>query len=316
MLRQVSNASWIDDVLYKNPILLWLGRRGWFDQGTLTVPLARKQLAERLKRQRQDETKGGADQGPVDLLTKFFQAKQDFPETVDDRAVLGLTMSMVNAGSGTIATTLIALFYYLLKTPEKMTKLRTELDSHFPPPPPPPTTDSVSIQSFEEYVVPFGPAQKLPYLDACIKETLRIHPALFGQLMERVVPPEGATIAGEFVPGGTIVSSNAWIVQRHKPTYGADVDTYRPERWLECDSQQLSAMNRALLVWGAGAHTCIGKNIGLLELYKVVPSILRMFTVEAVNPGATLKIYNIGEAEPYDFYVRLKPRYGRVMSEQ
>ena len=127
--------------------------------------------------------------------------------------------------------------------------------------------------------------------------------------MERVTPPEGAIIAGEHVQGGTRVSGNAWLVHRHKPTYGNDVDVFRPERWLDCDNQQISAMNSALLVFGAGPNTCIGKNIGLLELYKMVPTILRIFKIEQVDPDAEWKIFNLGDPEPSDFFVRFTSRH-------
>lgn len=49
--------------------------------------------------------------------------------------------------------------------------------------------------------ITFHEAQALPYLQACIKEGLRLHPAT-GLPLARVVPPEGATIAGTFFPGG------------------------------------------------------------------------------------------------------------------
>jgi cytochrome P450 len=279
---------------------------GWYNRVTSTVPFAQRQISAR--QVATAEKKGDIDTekmgtAPADLLTRFLNAKSDYPEVVDDRAVLGLTLSMVNAGSGTIATTLAATIYYLLKYPEKMEKLMQELDHHFPPP------ETAIGKSFEEWVVPFTEAQKLPYLDACIKETFRIHPALGAQLLERVTPPEGAHIAGEYIRGGIIVTSNAWIVHRHKPTYGEDVETYRPERWIDCDSGQLAAMNRSSLVFGAGPNTCIGKSIGLLELYKMIPTILRMFTIELVDPQSSWKIYNLGDPEPYDFYVRFKSRY-------
>lgn len=280
---------------------------GWYNKTTATVPFAQKQISARhsaldskihaMDLQSSDGTRS------ADLLTKFLNAKADFPEVVEDRAVLGLTLSMVNAGSGTIATTLSAIVYYLLKSSQVMNKLMSELDAHFPPP------QSPVNDMFEDWVVPFGEAQKLPYLDACMKETFRIHPSLGGQLMERVTPPEGAIIAGEQIPGGTRVSSNAWLTHRHKPTYGTDVETFRPERWLECDSQQLSTMNSALLVFGAGPNTCIGKNIGLLELYKMVPTILRMFKIEQVDPHAEWKIFNLGDPEPSGFSVRFTSRH-------
>lgn len=280
---------------------------GWHNKVTATVPFAQKQISARhartVDRKQDKDDRRCEEKGSTDLLTKFLQAKDSFPEVVDDRAVLGLTLSMVNAGSGTIATTLTAIIYYSLKTPETMKKLRAELDTHFPPP------QSPVSESFEEWTVAFSEAQKLPYLDACIKETFRIHPSLGGQLMERVTPPEGAVIGGEHIPGGILVSSNAWLVHRHKPTYGEDVEVFRPERWLTSDTKQLAAMNQALLVFGAGPNTCIGKNIALLELYKMIPTILRMFDIEQRDPNETWKIFNLGDPEPYDFFVRFTSRH-------
>lgn len=266
--------TWLDKLLKKNPILMWLGRQGLYNSVTATVPIAQRQIAEKSQDFKPlDETmKSG--KARVDLLSKFLQAKVDNPEIVDDRAVLGLTLSMVNAGSGTISTTLAAIYYFLLKHPSAMEKLIAEVDQHFPPP-----TNKTSPINFSDYVVPFSQSQDLPYLDAVVKEIFRLWPGLGAQLIERVTPPEGAHIMGEFIPGNIIVSCNAWIMHLHKPTYGEDVEVFRPERWLEASPEKLAAMNKALLVFGAGPNTCIGKNIALLELYKVVPSTFRMFKV-------------------------------------
>jgi cytochrome P450 len=216
----------------------------------------------------------------VDLLTKFLQAKVDNPELVDDRAVLGLTLSMVNAGSGTVATTLAATFYFLLKNPAVMKELVAEIDAHFPPP-----DKTKREHELRSYVVPFHSAQKLPFLDAVLKEIFRLWPGLGMQLIERLTPPEGAVILGEHIPGDIIVSCNAWIMHRHKPTFGEDVETFRPQRWLEdvTEPARLAAMNKALLVWGSGPNTCIGKNIAFLELFKVIPSVLRVFEVSDIS---------------------------------
>jgi cytochrome P450 len=119
--------------------------------------------------------------------------------------------------------------------------------------------------------------QKLTYLDACIKEAFRMHPPP-GFDMERVVPEGGATIAGEYVPGGTIVSCNAWVLHRNKNIFGEDVETFRPERWLESEEQS-KAMNSIMFHFGAGAHTCVGKNIAILEMYKLIPAVLMTYDV-------------------------------------
>ena len=127
------------------------------------------------------------------------------------------------------------------------------------------------------FQTPFAEARKLPYLYACIQEAFRIHSA-FGMLIERIVPPSGAKICGEWIPGGTIVGCHPWVVQRDKYTFGEDCDSYRPDRWLT-DPDTTRKMERAMLQFGAGSHVCLGQNIALLEIYKLVPSLLRTYEV-------------------------------------
>jgi cytochrome P450 len=123
----------------------------------------------------------------------------------------------------------------------------------------------------------FQEAQRLPYLQAVIKEALRIHPAT-GFPMQRLVPPEGTTIAGRFIPGGSSVGINAWVAHRNQDVYGLDADEWRPERWLEIEEQGRGAeVEKYFFAFGMGSRTCIGKNISLLEMSKLVPQFLRRF---------------------------------------
>lgn len=176
---------------------------------------------------------------------------------------------MVFAGSETTAISLSAVFYFLVKHPRVYAKLMQELDTA--------VADGI-VESRPDKTVSWPEAQKLTYLDAVVQESFRLHPAP-GLILERVVPKQGMQICGEFVPGGTIVGCNAWIVQRRPEVFGVDVDTFRPERWIEASPDKLKEMKGTMLQFGAGARTCIGKNISLLEIYKLVPSFLRRFEV-------------------------------------
>ncbi len=98
-----------------------------------------------------------------------------------------------------------------------------------------------TIADRENNKVSWTEAQKLPYLDACIQEALRLHPAA-GLILERVVPPQGVDILGHFIPGGTIVGCNAWVIHRRPEIFGEDVDIFRPERWIEASPAQLKEM--------------------------------------------------------------------------
>jgi cytochrome P450 len=82
------------------------------------------------------------------------------------------------------------------------------------------------------------------------------------------VPPEGDTIHGRFIPGGTKIGHNMWSIQRHE-VYGADLHMYRPERWLEAGVKQVQMEKVLDLVFGHGRWGCLGKPIAYIELNKV-----------------------------------------------
>ena len=217
-----------------------------------------------------------------DLLSKFIKAKTDHPDFMNDSLVTTMAVSMAFAGSETTAISLSAVFYFLLKNPACMHNLLNELDSK---------ARNGYFKDDKHGIVTYAESQGLMYLDACVKEAFRLHPAA-GLPLERVVPPEGAEIAGEFVKGGTIVGCSAWVIHRRKDIFGEDVEVFRPERWLvgqggvvanekerEREEKRVKEMGSVMLHFGMGSRTCIGKNISLLEIYKLVPTFLRRFEV-------------------------------------
>ena len=215
-----------------------------------------------------------------DLLSMFLKAQVDRPDFMTDERVLVMAVSMAFAGSETTAISLAAVFYFISKNPRCYYKLNEEIEA---------AVENGTIGNRANGLVTWAESQKLPYLDACIKEAFRLHPAA-GLPLERLTPPQGVEICGEHIPGGTIVGCSAWVIHRRKEIYGEDVDHYRPERWLEADKEQLKEMNACMLQFGAGPRTCIGKNISLLEVYKLVPSFLRRFEVN-IRPSAQSVCY-------------------------
>ena len=105
-----------------------------------------------------------------------------------------------------------------------------------------------------------------------------MHPAA-GLPLERVVPASGVEISGHFIRGGTIVGCSPWVIHRRTDIFGPDADVYNPDRWLTASPDQLKVMDGMMLQFGAGSRTCIGKNISLMEIYKIIPSFLRRFEV-------------------------------------
>jgi cytochrome P450 len=253
----------LDKLLLKNPLRLWLSRIGLTNVSAPVAVFAKSRMEERLN---SPDTKP-EEATRRDFLSRFMEAGEKDPDFMDAGRVLSLTAANMFAGSDTTAISLRSIFYYLLKTPEKLGKLRHELIE----------AEKDGLFTRADRLVRWGEANKLPYLSAVIKEALRIHPAA-GLLLERVVPPSGVTLNGRYIPASTIVGCNAWTIHRNKKVFGEDADEFRPERWLE-DPANAAEMNQFLFTFGAGARTCIGKNISYLEMYKLVPAILRTFDV-------------------------------------
>jgi cytochrome P450 len=133
-------------------------------------------------------------------------------------------------------------------------------------------------------------ARALPYLNAVIKEAMRLHSSV-GLLLERHVPAGGATICGKFIPGGTIVGINPWVLQHDPTVYPAPHD-FNPERWLEATPEHLAAMEKSFFAFGAGNRVCIGKNISYIEMRKIIPELVRGFDV-SLPEGVEWEVKNM-----------------------
>ncbi len=143
---------------------------------------------------------------------------------------------------------------YIMTNPKVYRKLQAEIDSTLYP----------------SSVISDAQSSTLPYLQAVLKEGARIFPVATS-LMPKVVPPEGDTINGIFIPGGTEIGKNDWAIQRDKKVYGKDSMLFRPERWLGAESEQLESMERSLsLAWGYGKYSCLGKNLALITVNKAI----------------------------------------------
>lgn len=94
-------------------------------------------------------------------------------------------------------------------------------------------------------MVQYEEAISLPYFQACLKETMRLKPALAFN-MTRTVPSTGSTVNGMHLPGGVRVAVSAWVVQRDEVVFGPAPGSFNPQRWLDADLQQLKRMERCM----------------------------------------------------------------------
>lgn len=139
------------------------------------------------------------------------------------------------------------------------------------------------------FPISWAQTQTLPYLQAVILEGLRMWPPI-GGLGFKTVPPQGDTINGYYVPGGTEIGQGFFAIGRSKLVWGQDADVFRPERWLNVGEGELRAMRNAIdTVFGHGKYSCMGKPIAMMELHKAVFELTRHFDMSVVNPEKPIK---------------------------
>ncbi|PVI00852.1 cytochrome P450 [Periconia macrospinosa] len=203
-----------------------------------------------------------------DLLEMLKKVKSEKPIEMNDINVLSMATTNIFAGSETTAVSIGAILYHLCKNPVAMKKLKEEIKS------------MENEVGSSERCWPLNVANRMPYLQACIQEGLRMHPAV-GMALPRTVPEGGIVVAGKLIPEGAVIGANAWVIHREKEIFGDDAHEFKPERWLSENSAQY---HRFFFAFGAGARLCIGKNLSWIEISKFIPSLLRGWDLELVHP--------------------------------
>lgn len=136
-----------------------------------------------------------------------------------------------------------------------------------------------------------------------------MHPAV-GMLLERIVPESSPTTTHPLLatlPPGTILGINPWVAARDPQIY-LSPETFWPERWLSSSEEHLKVMERNFLAFGAGSRTCLGKNVSLLEMGKLVPLVLRRFELELVEPEKEWEMRDYWFVQQTGLKVRMKER--------
>ncbi|OGE47495.1 hypothetical protein PENARI_c043G04447 [Penicillium arizonense] len=265
------------------------------------IDFTRERVADHQARPKVEPVDGREDTDQaqrLDFLSKLYSKHTKEPDSFTAYHVIaGCTHNMI-AGSDTTGITLSACLYYLLKHPQSFAKLRAEVGGL--------RSDGRTTRD-----VSFKESQEMPYLQAVIKETLRLHPAT-GLPLERIVPEGGATICETFFPAGTIVGVNTWVEHRNPQIWGADADEFKPERWMIDDSDKLAFMNRHWMPFGMGSRTCLGRHISILEVSKLIASLVGDydFELDARLADSTTE-WNTADywfVKPKDFMVRVKLR--------
>lgn len=279
MSLQVGQVPWAHKLLLGNEyVQRALGALGWGDSTmaeAMGIVTSQRALAEKTIILQEDDATG-----PCTFLERLMRNHSKNPGHINDREINTHAFGNITAGSDTTSTALIAILHLLIRHPEAADKLLQELRG-------------AGLAGNKP--APYAVASKLPYLQAVIKESLRLHPSV-GMMLARGVPASGATFrskeGAEYHIGANVeIGINPWVIQRDPEVY-PDPAAFVPERWLTASADHLSRMNQSWIPFGAGRHVCSGKEIAMLEIVKLIPSLLLRYSMTWEEGASDLLITN------------------------
>jgi cytochrome P450 len=200
------------------------------------------------------------------LLARLVRARTEGNEAMSEQQLLDEALTMVLAGHETTALAMLFATYSLCVNPEVAARLRTEVDDVLQGRP-------ASAADLE----------RMPFLDAVVRETLRLYPPAYAFGREIVSPIE---LHGYTIDKGSVVIVSPFGMHRN-PQFFPDPERFEPARWL---APEASALPRfAYLPFGGGPRICIGNHFAQLELGLVLATLVQQLEVQLL-PGFELEL--------------------------
>ncbi|TWU73743.1 hypothetical protein ED733_001485 [Metarhizium rileyi] len=216
-------------------------------------------------------------------------------------------LEQIVAGSDTTATAIRAALLHIMTNPRVCAKLQREIDN---------AVRHGQAPAAGHGLISATQAKQLPYLQAVMREAMRVHPPVTN-IFSRDVPAAGDLVTVSscdgtkaWLPGGVSIGYSAYAMHRDREIYGADADAFRPERWFEADREKLRVMTATNeLIFGHGKFQCLGKKVAQVELGKLIFETFRNFDMAVVNPTRPWTLHNcLGLLHITDMWVQVSKR--------
>ncbi|KID68700.1 Cytochrome P450, partial [Metarhizium hybridum] len=207
-------------------------------------------------------------QGPRDcFLDRALDQEDSGKLPLDRHALYFLAGALMEGGSDTTGSVLVTFLHAMTKWPNVMKKAQDQIDSVVG----------------EDTSPTWGDYAQLPYVAACVKETLRWRPVV--PLGFPHVVGEDDAIDGMTIPKGSQIIINAWGMQ-HDPERFADPDTFNPERYvgvLQLASELANGdwEKRDHYAYGSGRRLCPGIHLAERSLFIAMAKLLWALNIEA-----------------------------------
>ncbi|KAG7359931.1 cytochrome P450 [Nitzschia inconspicua] len=209
---------------------------------------------------------------------------------VINKNLLDEAITLLFAGQDTSAATLSWTLHLLSLHPEIQEKLALEVQGVL--------IEHTRDQSFNDNHPPLFTKKmisKMPYLDAVIKESMRLYPVapfVVRRLMETIEIPQYKENARVSIPSGSVAC--IWIYGLHRnPKFWHRPDDFVPERWLNAELKDLGQTSGAYMPFASGPRNCLGQPLAHVILRTLLSKLLYMY--EFIEPKLMLSGDNAHE---------------------
>ncbi len=196
-----------------------------------------------------------------DILSTLLSVRDEDGTSMSQRQLRDEMMTLFFTGHETTSLALSWTWYLLSQHPEAEARLYEEIQ-----------------HVLGERTPTIEDIPNLPYVDAVIKESLRLYPPAYGVVRQAL---KSCVLGGFTIPAGATVAIFQWVVHRDA-RYFERPSEFLPERWLDGLAKDLPRC--AYFPFGVGPRVCIGNTFALTELALLVPMIVRRFQFQLV-PG-------------------------------
>ncbi|KIK68602.1 hypothetical protein GYMLUDRAFT_153661 [Collybiopsis luxurians FD-317 M1] len=203
------------------------------------------------------------------------------------------TSAMFANGSAATVSALRTFILAMALNPEVQAKAQKELDA--------------LLAQTEKKLPDFTDEASLPYISAIVKEVLRWNPVVPLAFPHKLTTDD--VYNGYHLPAGSVIFPNAWAMLHDAKVYGADVSSFRPERFLTKDGKLDPNIRSPDVAFGFGRRICPARNFGISELFIFSASILAVFEITELGKIEKNPHYSSGLLRyPAPFSCSIKPR--------
>ncbi|ETL39074.1 hypothetical protein L916_09500 [Phytophthora nicotianae] len=257
---------------WKTQRWLGLGVEGRLRRDIEVIDKTVLEIVEKALAQRANH--GGEVKNGGDIVSLFLDRVSNTPGAKDrefnPNYLRNIVVNFLIAGRDTTAQALSWFFFNISKNPRVEASIRKEIADKLP---------TYKVDGFPT----MQDVSQLAYLEAALKETLRLHPSVPVEPKQTL---EDTTLSdGTFVPAGSAIGLATYAMARMPKVWGPDAEEFKPERWIDSTSGKLLAVSAYKFAsFNAGPRMCLGMNLAMLEMKLVIVGLLSRFHIEVLNP--------------------------------